>query len=262
MTSSYVDIDREVNDFVTKGFPANNSVKFGFEASVPEGILLKGNIDRQFKENKDKGVKEITNLTFEPSITLKDLKVKSKIGTNPDKEASVEFSNLFTNGISLELGAKERSQNHFATVGYKTQQFNVQATASAPFDRTHANSSYKIDASAVLNYPNDMYWGLQAAVARPCVSVSPTGKDKDVKAGWQPSLSGKLHLISLNTTLSVEPGRQKPEKPLPYTLSILFNQKLTPNIRVATKFTCSTDIEESSTLDVALEQKKCRWKHF
>jgi len=186
MTTKYDDIGKEGNELLSKGFPSNSSVKFGFERNSPAGFELKGNVDRQFKDGK-----EAVALVFEPTFTFSNIKLKSKILNKPEKEVSIEIKDVATSGSVFEVGTVEKTQSYFGSVGYVNDQVNLNLKVAVPHDYTKAKAEITTQATVVVNYPPDIFWALNGTTKKAAKENSPL----------EPGLNARLHFSKTGTTL-------------------------------------------------------------
>jgi len=237
MTTKYDDIGMEGNELLAKGFPSNSNLKLSFERTSPEGFELKGNVDRQFKDTK-----ETFSLLFEPTFSYTNLKFKSKILNKPEKEVSIEIKDVLTPGSLFEVGTVEKAQSYFGSIGYVNNQLNLNWKLYVPHDYTRPKAEITSNAYAVVNYPNDIFWGVHGSTK------------KAVKVGSsliELGLNARIHFVSTGTTIFFDQllGGN------PHQLGLLWNRKISDTVKVASKYTTSTDINVAPTLDAVIEKK-------
>jgi len=237
MTTKYEDIGKEGNDLLSKSFPSNSGVKISFERNIPEGFELKANIDRQFKDNK-----EVVSIIFEPIFTFSQYKLKSKFLTRPEKEVSLEVKDLFTSGTLLEAGTNEKSQSYFGSVGFVNDNVNLNLKVNLPHDNEKPKADITVHANAVLNYPKDILWGVYGTAKKP------TKEGSVVETG----LNGRIHFNSSNTTIFFD---RLVGSSVSHQLGLLWNQRVSNSVRVASKYTTSTLLSEAPTLEAVVEKK-------
>jgi len=236
MATKYDDIGKEGNELLSKGFPSNSNLKLSFERTSPEGFELKGNIDRQFKDSK-----ETVSLVFEPTFSHSNFKLKSKILNRPEKEVSIEIKDLLTPGSVVEVGTVEKTQSYFGSVGFANSQVNLNWKINVPHDYTKPKADITSNAYAVVNYPHDIFWGVHGS----------TKKAVKAESSLETCLNARIHFISTGTTIFFDQllGGN------PHQLGLLWNQKISDTVKVASKYTTSTDLNVAPTLDAVIEKK-------
>lgn len=234
----YEDIGKEGNDLLSKGFPANSSVKFTSENSFPEGFELKSTIDRTISSDR----KESVSVAFEPTFNYKNFVLKSKVFPKPGREISLEVKDLGTAGSSVTLGTNEKSQNYFGSVGFTNEQVNVNLKVEIPHDTSNDKNKVSLRALGVVNYPKDTLWGVDATIARPIGSSE-----------YTPTVNGRINFLGSNTILFFENLLASQNKP--HSLGLLWTQRLSDNVKVATKYTATTDLTAVPTLEAVIETK-------
>jgi len=91
--------------------------------------------------------------------------------------------------------------------------------------------------SGVVNYPKEVYWGLKGTF------------DFSQKKGLPlTNLNGRIHFESPNTTIFFDNIFGKHQQ-----LGLLWNQRISNTVRVASKYTTSTDLAQAPTLEAAIE---------
>jgi hypothetical protein len=238
MTTKYEDIGKEGNDLLSRGFPSN-TVKISFENTFPEGFDLKTNIDRSFRDNK-----EAVSVSFEPTFSFKNYKLKSKLLTKPEKEVSFEAKNLLTSGSLFEVGTSEKSKSYFGSVGFSDSKVNLSAKVTYPHDSAADKAEITGHVYGVLNYPKDIYWGAYVNLKKPALGPADAKVETD--------LNGRIHFANNNTTIFFDHvlGAKAPHQ-----LGLLWTQRVNDTTQVATKYTTTTDLNVAPTLEAVLEQK-------
>jgi len=236
MTTKYEDIGKEGNDLLTKGFPAN-SAKIAFENAFPEGFEMKTNIERTYKDNK-----ESVGFNVESNYTYQNFKLKTKFPNKPEKEVSVEAKNLLTDGTLFEVGTSEKSRSYFGSVGFSDDKVNLSAMVNYPHDCEAENAELVGNGYAVINFPQDIFWGVHANAKRGAKS----------SGNFDLDLNGRIHFVKSSFTLFFDNliGAKTP-----HSLGLQWSQKVSPETTVVTKYTCSTDLYVAPTLEAVIEQK-------
>jgi len=239
MTTKYEDLGKEGNDLLSKGFPSN-AVKVTLENTFPEGFELKTNLDRTFKDGK-----ESVGVSFEPTFTLNNnFKLKTKWLTKAEKEVSIELKNLGRVGTTFEVGTAEKSNSYFTALGYSDSNVNLSSKIFFPHDVEAPKANLDMNVYGVLRFPKDLYWGVHVNAKRAAKCVEGTSPDLDV--------NGRIHFANSNTTIFFDHliGSKNP-----HSLGLLWTQKLNLTTTVATKYSISTDVNVSPTLESVVEQK-------
>jgi len=160
----------------------------------------------------------------------------------PTREVSLEVKDLGATGSSVQVGTNEKSKSYFGAVGFVNDQLNLNLKVEFPHDVADDKNQLKVRGLGVVNYPKDTLWGIDASVSKSLGSSE-----------FTPSLNGRISFLGSNTILFFENLLSSPTKP--HTLGLLWTQQISDNVKVATKYSATTDLTALPSLEAVIEKK-------
>jgi hypothetical protein len=250
-TTSYADLGKAPADLAGKGYPAASTFKVNHEATIPCGAVFKNSFSTTSAGK--------VNFTVEPEYKWNFDKVpvafKGKWTSDNECEASLAVSDLAVNGTEVKPWFKRANDDKTKKsvssgglqLGFVNNQFNVSVKTETPADL----SKHKVDASVVLQFPDNLFWGVNAQYTH-----SQAKEEKEPKVSpWL--LQGRLHYAqpasssSLTLSYEVDPKDKADVKVPQY--QITWFQKVNSDLQVATSFVIPPGKQPSAT--VASEHK-------
>jgi len=248
-TTSYADLGKAPADLTGKGFPAASTFKVNHEATIPYGALFKNSFSTTTAGK--------VNYTVEPEYKWRfdtvPVALKGKWTSDNEAEGSFAVSDLAVSGTELKPWFKrvndEKTKKAVTSGGlslsFVNEKVNVVVKTETPADL----SKHKFDVQAVVQSPDNLYWGVNAQY------TLAQGKQEPVAEGPKGapySLQGRLHYAqplsasSLTLSYEVDPKDKSEVKVPQYQIS--WYQKVNLDLAVATAFVIPPGKQPSCTI--------------
>jgi len=277
-TTPFADLGKASKDLIETGFPANGTLKVTNEITPLKGLVAKStltndaygpNADVKEGPTKPKGVNLVFEDTFKFNLGAVPVAFKGKAESGKVLlEGSFAFSDLATPGTEIKPWARRQQNKADKTkfdltggvqVGYANDLVNLSLKTTTPKDF----SKHEADFSAVVQYPQGLYWGVNAKYTQegkkpaaapaagetaPSVTETKVEAKSDAKKPYE--IGGKIHLVKDDFTFTV--GLETPPEK-EQTLTFTWGQTL-PSAKVATSFVIPREKASPSAI-VAYESK-------
>jgi hypothetical protein len=241
----YADLGKDGNDLVILGFPASGaksttwnqacSIAVNHEAA-PNGFVLKSSVLQG-----PKGV----NLTFKPeykwAVGNNLFQFKGKADTATDlTEGSLAVSDLAIVGTEITPWIKRGVEDKVlrtaggVTVGYANERVNFSVKTETPLDF----SQHKADLNFVLQYPDNLFWGVNYQYTTPKGDTPRVVDGKEVKPVAVSDVNLKIHYARKDSafTAGLETNPKEKQKELTFT----WLQTVSEALKVVTRFVVPT----------------------
>jgi hypothetical protein len=149
MATFYDDLGKNADDLITKGFPAEGSVKVSTETKTANGLTLV-TTGRKFVKNSVEGVEVL----LEPKAVWaeKNVELTGKISTDSAYEAGVSVKDLGAKGSKLSLTVNQAKTGNSLKAGADFKNENVAVKAAVTYPDDAAAKPINAEASAVVAY--------------------------------------------------------------------------------------------------------------
>jgi len=230
----YDEIGKDSNDLITKGFPADSTLKVIVDTQTPNGVNINATARRFLK-----GTEQV-EVAVEPKYNWKEKNVEASCrfstsdnyeGTVTVKEPGKVAGSKFTlTGISGNgtLGVK-------GALSFKNDNLAVKLNAHYPLSE---GNPLKLSGSAAVQYPSKFFWGVDVSYDLPHEKVSDRS-DKTTKVGpvlnwnaaggWSDENGTQLHTYVQNKPAFKDQKQQS-------VLGIGWIQKVTDAVKFAFDF--------------------------
>jgi len=193
---------------------------------------LDTSIERKFKDNK-----ETVGVILKPSFSYQNYKLSSTLLSKPEKEVSLEVNDLLVNGSTIEVGANE-NESCYGSVGFVNDQVNLNLKLDVPYDE---KDQITLTGSGALT-TDSLLWALHGSVKKPAPG----------KSNYDPQLNARIHFVKNCTTISFDNIIGTKDI---FKLSLLWSQKLSETLKVATRYCATTDPDVAPVIETVIEKK-------
>jgi hypothetical protein len=234
-TTSYADLGKVPSDLIGKGFPAPSTFKVNHDATVPFGVNFKS----AFTTKTDGSVKLVVEEDYKLTVSDVPVGIKGKWTSEEELEASVAVSNLITSGTEVKPWYKKGKNDEKVletTGGVSVSYVNDKVNVVVKTDTLADYSRHKLDVAAVVQAPQNLYWGVNATYTHNALKKGEKPAEGDKVSPWL--VQGRLHYVQPESSLTVayEVDPQSKDKPKVPQLSLSWFQTVNPSLSVATSF--------------------------